>query len=77
MKQGAKITKEQANQIIGDWAKANRPKESIVCCYKGQWYDLRDLTSHEKIAFLESLAGVPINQKTAANIEINVEKGQA
>ena len=50
------ITREQANEIIADhW---NKPRQKVVICYGGKWYDIRNSTEAEIQEFITKLINI-------------------
>lgn len=70
MKEGKKITREEADKIIIDWNKGNNPHRRIVCAWKGDWYDLRELNDDEINSFMFKLTGIKPTAENTANIHL-------
>lgn len=66
-----KISREEADKIIIDWKNGNNPHKRIVCAWKGQWYDLRELTEKEIDVFTARLTGIVPTKENTLNININ------
>lgn len=72
MKEGIKITREEANEIIAD--QMYKPREQVTVCWQGQWYDIRGMNKDERWAFISSLIGEPVTEKDSINIDIDLSK---
>jgi len=52
-----KITREEANTIIADWHNSDKPHKQVVCMWRGQWYDVRELSEQEIMQFAVKMTG--------------------
>lgn len=69
MKEGKEITRLEANEIIKDWHNSNKPYKRVVCVWKGQWYDLRDLTDKEIDLFIAKVSGIIPTKENTMNLD--------
>lgn len=67
-----KITRQEANEIIKDWNNSGKPYKRITAVWKGQWYDLRELSEAEINKFIYDLTGIKSTPENTANIEVNL-----
>jgi len=66
MKQGIKITREEANQIILE--QSYKDLATVTLCWKAQWYDIRHLDEKERWNFISSLINVPDKESSIEEV---------
>ena len=64
------ITREQANQIIGECARGQFQR--AVICHGGKWYDIRGKSDDEIQNFIISLVGKGVWDRGQVNIDVKL-----